>query len=95
MIKINKKLKSIEDVRTEVSSGIQMTFENGNTISIQFGYGNYCENKHESKESCKDAEIAMWNEKNVWHDFGSDCVKGYCTMDEVADYINYAKNNVW
>ena len=25
-------------------TGFQMTFENGWTISVQFGYGNYCDN---------------------------------------------------
>jgi hypothetical protein len=26
------------------NKGFQMTFENGWTISVQFGYGNYCDN---------------------------------------------------
>jgi hypothetical protein len=50
--------------------GFAITFENGTTISVQFGRGNYCANKnlgtfipntlggnHESPN----AEVAMWN----------------------------------
>lgn len=78
-----------------IKAGIQMTFANGNTISIQFGQGNYCENRHCSKSECKDAEIAIWNNEGKWYDFESDQVKGYCTPDEVAQYINFAATNTF
>ena len=75
-----------------------MTFENGWTISVQFGYGNYCENhhhpegwdfstKHELVKS-GDAEIAIWDNKGEWWDFGGDTVKGECTADAVAFWIS-------
>ena len=52
MIKINKHPKSVNDFGTSVASGFTMKFSNGNTISVQFGMGNYCANKDvESKES--------------------------------------------
>ena len=50
--------------------GLQMTFSNGWTVSIQFGYGNYCSNRYidttldehnkgkYSSRASKDAEIA-------------------------------------
>lgn len=53
--------------------GFHMTFENGNTISIQFGGGNYCENynivigsERGRDISCKDSEIAIWDKDNNW-----------------------------
>jgi len=76
--------------------GFQMTFENGWTVSVQFGYGNYCENKMRDiigKEStvgeykCNDAEFAAWDKDGNWYDFGSDEVKGWCTTNEVASFI--------
>lgn len=80
---------------TPVASGFQLTFENGNTISVQFGFGNYCENKFTGQKECKNAEIAIWNKDDRWYSFECDQVKGYCTTDEVADWINFAKNNIF
>lgn len=80
-----------EFIETPVYSGFQMTFENGNTISVQFGFGNYCDNKYTSKPECKDAEIAIWNKSGKWLQIDGDEVKGYCTADEIADYIQLAK----
>lgn len=96
MITINKKIKSIGNYE-EVPCGIQMTFENGNTISIQFGYGNYCNNIEESKESSETAEIAMWNKNKVWYGgYGNgDEVIGWCSADEVAKWISFCANNRW
>ena len=81
------------------NKGFQMTFENGWTISVQFGYGNYCDNHHhpegwnfskkqEVTES-SDAEIAIWDADGEWYNFGSDTVKGYCSADEVATWIKF------
>ena len=77
--------------------GFQMTFENGWTISVQFGYGNYCSNRNHpdgwyaSKGveyfSCPDAEIAIWDSFGEYYNFGHDTVKGYCSTDEVAEWI--------
>lgn len=73
--------------------GFAMTFENGNTISVQFGEYNYCSNKFQQFEGKgKDAEIAIWNSSDVWFDFGGDQVKGWVSADEVADWISKAKN---
>lgn len=82
-------------VISTLNRGFQMTFENGLTISVQFGSGNYCErrslyNINESKEPTihsKNAEIAIWNEANEWFDFGGDTVKGYCSANEIAEWI--------
>jgi len=79
------------------NKGFQMTFENGWTISVQYGHGNYCENsrhpdgwdfstKYELVKS-GDAEIAIWDNKGEWYNFGTDTVKGWCSSDEVAGWI--------
>ena len=84
------------------NKGFQLKFENGWTISVQFGCGNYCDNKHHpdgwyfSKNqevvTSTDAEIAMWDENNEWYNFGTDTVKGYCSADEVAEWIEKCKS---
>jgi hypothetical protein len=83
------------------NEGVQMTFENGLTISIQWGTGNYCENrsftgldlyKRREMWQSSDAEIGIWNDKNEWYNFGSDSVKGWVKPDEVADWIYRVKN---
>lgn len=76
------------------NKGFQITFENGWTISVQFGHGNYCshrnhENQSEGIPECPDAEIAIWDVKGEWYNFGSDTVKGYCSADEVATWIKF------
>ena len=92
--------------KSTLHKGFQITFENGYTISVQWGTGNYCENNRPSVDhsdqlvwlkrspeySSPDAEIAIWNKDNVWYDFGYDTVKGYCSADEVADWIIKVKN---
>jgi hypothetical protein len=76
------------------NKGFRMTFQNGYTISVQFGKGNYCHNRHSTdnpKEidvyNSKDAEVAVWdsNHNNVE-------VSSYCSADEVAEFINKVKN---
>ena len=62
-----------------------MTFENGWTISVQFGMANYANIVDGVSIS---AEIAIWDQNNNWYDFGHDKVKGYCNANEVADWIH-------
>lgn len=81
-----------------MNKGYQMTFKNGWTISVQWGAGSYCENRSfdindykwregDDVVSSPDAEIAIWNNKGEWYEFESDCVKGWCSADEVAEWI--------
>jgi len=84
------------------NKGFQMTFENGWTISVQFGYGNYCDNGHhpdgfyfskaQDVVESSDAEIAIWDDKGKYYNFGSDTAKGYCSADEVATWIHFTAN---
>lgn len=78
--------------------GFHLSFANNLTISVQWGTSNYCERKksvylsdelRDVKVESKDAEIAIWENSNGkrWFNFGADEVKGYCTSDEVAQWI--------
>ena len=84
-------------------TGFQMTFENGWTISVQFGYANYCDNnrhpdgfdfgKNLDIVQSSDAEIAIWDSEGSWYTFeDGDTVKGYCSANEVATWIEFTKN---
>lgn len=81
--------------RITAGKGFQMTFANGWTVSVQFGSGNYCENRsymYANKEVIErgesaDAEIAAWDKNNNWFEFEHDTVKGRCSSNEVADFI--------
>jgi len=96
MIKINKHPKSMQELETSVPSGFTMKFSNGNTISVQFGMGNYCANKNkESKTQCTTAEIAIWDANGTWYEFvdAHDEVLGHCSADDVAKWIQFASTN--
>jgi hypothetical protein len=74
--------------------GFSLKFENGLTISVQFGKGNYCSQKEQPQQSLHqsiDSEIAIWDELGEWFSFGSDSVEGYVSADEVADWITATK----
>jgi hypothetical protein len=84
--------KGLQMFRITEGRGFQMTFENGWTVSVQFGVFNYCANKNAvpgavEKGECADAEIAAWNSKGRWFSFGSDEVKGWVSPDEVAEFM--------
>lgn len=82
--------------------GFAITFENGWTISVQFGWGNYCDNhNHPDRWNYNDgpvvestnAEIAIWDKNNKWYEFSNgDTVQGYLSSDEVAKWIETVRN---
>jgi len=86
--------------RTSDRPGFQMTFKNGWTISVQWHTGAYCERRNlnmktkpwddRSAAASKDAEVAIWNSQGDWYDFGGAQVKGYCSVDEVLEWMNKA-----
>lgn len=94
MIELNEHKTNPYD-STPLYSGFSMTFDNGNTISVQFGHGNYCDNKHESSFCCNNAEIAIWNKDGKDYYFDGSAVKGYCSTDEIAEYIYLASTTVF
>jgi hypothetical protein len=79
--------------------GMQMTLENGVTISIQFGPGNYCDKRDEAFDAprksdrweCNDAEVAIImpnGEFYVGEDFHQ--VEGWQTVKDVVKWIEFA-----
>lgn len=69
-------------------NGFQMTFENGWTVSVQFGKFNYSRQHHADPFSAESAEIAAWDKDGNWHNFGTDTVSGHCSPEEVANFIH-------
>jgi len=75
--------------------GFQMTFANGYTVSVQFGYGNYSANRDEQAygedaKPSRTAEFAAWDASGKWVRFdGEDGdVIGYITPDEAMARMN-------
>jgi hypothetical protein len=82
--------------------GFSITFEHGTTISVQFGRGNYCNNKdkggfepprpNDGIYRCNNAEIAIWNADGKWitkqfnHNKHDD-VEGWVNPEYVAKAI--------
>lgn len=77
------------------NKGMHFEFSNGNVISIQIGYGNYCENKENPQVyygmqwdqiKSKDAEIAIFDSSGRWYDFENNKFKEDNTTD-VKGYV--------
>ena len=83
--------------------GFHIGFENGYTVSVQFGPGNYCEHYDREigrdaedcgKEGSVDAEVAILNPEGdlitipAW----GDEVKGYVSPSEVVNLLEWARN---
>lgn len=89
---------------SSLNKGFLMSFDNGWTISVQFGIYDYCEHYNsgyqygDEQESdtwqSKDAEITIFHNdlSKPWFNFGSDTVKGRCSPDEVAMWIGKVAN---
>lgn len=89
-------------LRVNDNKGFHIEFDNGLTISVQFGYGNYCDNrdietnKEQRTKVSTNAEIAIWDKNNNWYVFDKgDTVKGWVTANEIGiwiDKVRRAKN---
>lgn len=78
--------------------GFKLTFDNGNTVSVQFSPDNYCTQSESkgngySKSQCPDAEIAAWDKNNNWYRFGGDEVMGWVTPDYIASFIAFVSTS--
>ncbi len=74
--------------RTIPHHGFQMKFANGWTVSVQFGFGNYCDNRDGKSMSSKNAEMAAWDKDGNWYHFEHDDVKGWVTPEAAAEFIH-------
>lgn len=79
------------------NKGFHMTFENGWTVSVQFGAGNYCDNYDHSSYSGEvppstNAEVAAWDEDgNMLSLENGYEVSGWVSADDVAEFIAMVK----
>jgi hypothetical protein len=93
--------KNKSEFCSTMNKGFAITFENGLTISVQFGGGNMCDNRSLFPEygeelraymvSSRTAEIAIWDSNLTYFRFSNDePVIGWVTPDEVAVWITIA-----
>ncbi len=81
--------------------GFRIQFNNGFTLSVQWGPGNYCEKQNEDMRApdkvefwdSSDAEIAVIDETGAFISLGEDTVKGWVTADEVAEVIGIVQSS--
>ena len=75
--------------------GFHITFENGLTVSVQFGVGNYCENrdadfdeaKKTEKWTSRNAEVAIWDKNDKWLTKEYVEQKGEKAYDDVVGWV--------
>jgi hypothetical protein len=76
------------------NKGFQMTFANGYTVSVQFGAGNYCENRYQKEDSMNfqtssmDAELMVFKPDGEPHTFPV----GWMSTNEVANILERIAN---
>jgi len=69
-----------------MGKGFKMVFANGYTVSVQFGHGNYCDNRHgKDGADSANAEVAAFKSYGgEWVKLGEhDDVIGHQTPDQV------------
>ena len=78
------------------NKGFQITFENGYSVSVQFGPGNYCENKDlpynhgEEVPMSNTAETALIS-PDGFVEYRGDDVQGHMSPKDVLELLNYAE----
>lgn len=78
------------------NKGFHVTFENGWTVSVQFGAGSYCDNYDEdilaigepSSSSCAETAVIAPSGELVALSDGADTVQGYQSPAEVLRLLN-------
>jgi hypothetical protein len=79
------------------NKGFQIKFANGLAVSVQFGYGNYCENRDmrggygAAAPPSKTAEVAVIGPNGLLKLATSDTVEGWCSPEVVADLIAWTQ----
>ena len=78
------------------NKGFQITFENGYSVSVQFGPGNYCENKDlpynhgEEVPMSNTAETALIS-PDGFVEYRGDDVQGHMAPKDILELLNYAE----
>jgi hypothetical protein len=73
------------------AKGFHINFNNGYTLSVQFGYGNYCENRyhHLPPNFCVNAETAIISPSGKFIQYKKDTVQGWQTPNDIIDTIAF------
>lgn len=76
------------------NTGFHMTFNNGLTISVQFGYGMHCEHYDNIDammargiHTSYDAEVCIWDADGKHAQLYNDTIVGYQSTEDVARLI--------
>lgn len=90
--------------KIDENKGFKITFDNGVTVSVQFGGGNYCNNRvmtpltgiYIEGQECVNAEVAIWDSVGGWITQQYDPelldeVIGHCTAAEVLKILIWAE----
>ena len=86
--------------RINDNKGFQITFDNGYTVSVQFGPGNYGSNRQldpmtrdyadNNGLSATTVETALMNPEREFVSYKDDDVQGYQNVNDVLELINFA-----
>ena len=80
-------MSKFKAVQNEYHTGFHITFENGYTVSVQFGKTWY------SDQGETTAEVAAWGPDRKWVKLSEyDDVRGWCTPNEVLEIMNQIAN---
>ena len=91
--------------KTTENKGFQITFDNGITLSTQFGPGNYADNydapflfgdKMPRFYSSDESEIAIWKKDGTWitkeYEDRGDNVLGYVPFEKWLSIFDWCRN---
>jgi|TARA_R110000824_G_C14690986_1_gene621445 hypothetical protein len=107
MIKYHNSFRCTEHPAHKRSTGFQITFANGNTVSVQWGEGTYSSSRRimnqehrvdsTNRDEAMTVEIAAWHtheNMDTWHAFpNGDAVAGWKTPEEVLEFMTFVANN--
>ena len=78
------------------NKGFSITFDNGYTVSVQFGPGNYGSNYHASfdeygkPQKATTVETALIGPNGGFVPYKDDDVQGYQNVNDVLELLNFA-----
>jgi hypothetical protein len=98
-------MKQAKHFRINDGKGFAITFANGYTVSVQFGYANYCDNYdfEQGSPNCRGrnvrageagsntAETALISPSGEFVDYDDGQVQGHRTPEQVLELLNYAQ----
>ena len=85
--------------RINDNKGFQITFDNGYTVSVQFGPGNYGSNYNadfvanmNKPQTASVVETALISPSGDFVPYQGEDVQGYVNADSVLKLLNYARS---